>query len=142
MPCISATAWLTQVFMVLVLGTYGWLHYMLSAIENNDAECHPSFHSSRCSYVEYSVAFPYYKGFSTSCEMDTGSCGMCGQNEWVRYLTELSNDLHQRFADRCRELVVFSVALGPEHEEYVAGNIWHNDTTDLLLRHGTQKTEV
>jgi hypothetical protein len=156
----------TRGIVIGSLLTYGILLYQLKDIPSNsrsDADfVSPHFRRQHrqpeqehqetvslasCSPVEANVSFPYGiaassdGAASSSCEQSasaggTVACAVCQQTDWVRYLSQLENVVRDRFQHECSQLVVFSVAFGAKHESFLQGPNWHQDSDELLERHG------
>ena len=135
--------------LCVALLSYGLLYVQLGSV--------PAFHGeddmahgvprslSVCDPAEKDVAFPYDKSVqtqNTNCPTATKSgqsslqCAFCHQNDWVRYLSKISQAIRDRFKDECSDLIVYSVAFGSDHKGIVSGSNRHGDTEDLLQRHG------
>jgi hypothetical protein len=71
----------------------------------------------QCSSREYSVPFPFggcnvTAATSSNSVGSAESCGLCGQNKFVRFLTEVREHLKEKKGKECSKLAIFGVAFG------------------------------
>ena len=64
------------------------------------------------------------------------SCGLCGDD--AEYLRELQEDIANKFANKCKELVVYGAALGSKYEQWMrSSNFLGDHSIKVVRRHGT-----
>jgi hypothetical protein len=81
----------------------------------------------QCSSLGYSVPFPF-GGCTVTAATPSNSvesaetCGLCGQNKFVLFLTKLREHLLEKKGKECSKLAIFGVAFGDKYESMMMNN--------------------
>jgi hypothetical protein len=81
----------------------------------------------QCSSLEYSVPFPF-GGCAVTAATPSNSvgsaetCGLCGQNKLVLFLTKVGENLKEKKGKECSKLAIFGVAFGDKYESMMMKN--------------------
>jgi len=54
------------------------------------------------------------------------SCGLCGDNESVKYMKQLQNEINMKFKDQCQDLIVYGAALGESYAHWLHDKAIYN----------------
>jgi hypothetical protein len=93
----------------------------------------------QCSSREYSVPFPF-GGCNVTAATPSNSvgsaetCGLCGQNKFVRFLTEVGEHLKEKKGKECSKLAIFGVAFGSKYGSMMMKN--EGKMKEMNKRHG------